>query len=751
MQIGEGKNIELKILLIEDNLGDVRLIKEMLNFATNFKFELKNTEDLEQALYQIQNEFFDVILLDLGLPDSSGFQTLIKTREAAENIPIIVLTGLKDESLARRSVQAGAQDYLVKGQVDTEPLVRAIYHAIDRNRMIRTIQSLADDLSKKEKRLRKIIQTSPIAIIITDVKGIIKFFNPATERLFKCNNNSLKGEKFENLVKKEGSKHVSITCGKNDIKYAEVSSVDFQWETEEAMLITLRDITKNRMYKKLLEESEHKYRHLFEKFPFPMVILNKKGIIIDCTSSFLNLIGIEKHEIVNQNYEKTILSPIEELHIFSKDNKLINIEKYPESFELKINKKDNKEIWLELKFYSTTLNNEPLLYITFRDITQIRASEEEMIRLEKTLHEMNSLIEYAPLAIFLMSQEGKILRANQGAKELLKYDEEEFLNSKIFHYFSPKDKKRIINHYQDDIYNLKKRNKIETKIVRKDGKTIEVEITSTILKIAKNIIIQSFISDITSRKQNERNRDLLLDQLNKSLEFKDRFLAEMSHDLRTPLNAIIGFSSLLLEKSYGDLNANQYDFLNDIFSAAEHLDDLIKSMLDLSKIKIGKLKLNKKQFSIFKLLKGLQSIFKPKYEKKGISFCIENINQNTHIYADQLRFKQILFNLIDNAIKFTEKGEFKFRGIERSDHWEFQVIDTGIGIRKEDYELVFREFGRIENDITNNVSGSGIGLALTKRLVELHGGEIWFKSEINKGTIFFFTIPKIRKHQEASL
>jgi PAS domain S-box-containing protein len=347
------------------------------------------------------------------------------------------------------------------------------------------------------------------------------------------------------------------------------------------------------------------------------------------------------------------------------------------------------------------------------------------------------------LAIFLISQDGKILRINQEAQKLLQYGVKELLNSKIFRYFPPEEKKSIFTHYEEKVYNLKT-NKKETKIRRKDGKIIEVQITSTILKIKNSIIIQSFISDITSRKQNERNRELLLDQLNKSLEFKDKFLAEMSHDLRTPLNAIIGFSSLLLDESYGDLNKTQYDFLNDVYNAAEHLDDLIKSMLDLSKIEIGKLKLHKQKFSLFKLLKGLQSIFKPKYEKKGISFSIESINQNTYIYADQLRFKQILFNLIDNAIKFTEKGEVTFRGIERSDHWEFQVIDTGVGIKKEDYDLVFREFGRIENDITKKVSGSGIGLALTKRLIELHNGEIWFKSELNKGTSFFFIIPKKR-------
>ena len=118
---------------------------------------------------------------------------------------------------------------------------------------------------------------------------------------------------------------------------------------------------------------------------------------------------------------------------------------------------------------------------------------------------------------------------------------------------------------------------------------------------------------------------------------------------------------------------------------------------------------------------------------------MEGINEKINVNADPLRFKQILYNLIDNAIKFTEHGHITFRCIAREVSWEFQVEDTGIGIAEDDYNVVFREFGRINNSA---FSGSGIGLALTKRIIELHGGEIWFESEVGKGTIFSFTLPK---------
>ena len=143
-------------------------------------------------------------------------------------------------------------------------------------------------------------------------------------------------------------------------------------------------------------------------------------------------------------------------------------------------------------------------------------------------------------------------------------------------------------------------------------------------------------------------------------------------------------------------------------------------------------------------MKELISIVNHLFIRKSLNFHTEGINEDIFINADPLRFKQIFYNLIDNAIKFTENGMITFRCIEKNDHWEFQVEDTGVGIAQEDYDVVFREFGRIEADIKKKVSGSGLGLALTKRLVQLHGGEIWFESELRKGSTFFFTIPKLK-------
>ena len=740
----QNKNVNSKkinILLIEDNPGDTRIIRELLNEAEDFSFNLIYTSNLQDGLRIIEENALDVVLLDLALPDSKGHQTIVRTREKAKEIPIIILTGLKDEIFARKVVQAGAQDYFVKGKIDSNPLVRSIIYAIERHRMRNKIETLVETLQKNEYRLRKIIEENADSIIIVDKNNIVQFVNPIAEKFFEREKKEFIGQRFGYPTK---SKNEEITLIRKDgtTVIGEVNIVDIEWEGDIAKLLTIRDVSSHRMYEQRLQESEKRYRDLFENSPYPILILNKQGVVVDCNSGLEKLIGFDKDGLINRDYKDIALVSPEYLSLFSEVYEEILKGNIPDPIEIKLLKKDLNLIWVNLKFSFIYIGQETFIYILIQDITELKQSEQEVRKLEQTLHEMNALIEHAPLAIFLTDKSGKILRANEEAVKLFKYQEEELLNFHIFDLFNSEFSEIINKHYNEDIYNLSEPNTLELAVQRKDGRFIDVEITSTIIKIANNFIIQSFFSDITERKNFERNREKLLDQLIDSLEFKSKFLASISHELRTPLNVILGFGSLLLEESYGELNDEQAEFLQDIDSEANHLKSLIDSILDLSLIEVGKFALKYEKFKLLPMLKDLISIVNHLFIKKGLKFQSEGINEDINIRADPLRFKQILYNLIDNAIKFTEKGNITFKCIDKNDHWEFQVEDTGIGIAQEDYEIVFREFGRIETDIKKDISGSGLGLALTKRLVQLHEGDIWFESELEKGTTFYFTIPK---------
>jgi len=274
---------------------------------------------------------------------------------------------------------------------------------------------------------------------------------------------------------------------------------------------------------------------------------------------------------------------------------------------------------------------------------------------------------------------------------LFKFSEVELLNLKIFDLFHPKYTKVINKHFKENIFDSLSPNKMETIIRTKEGKTKDVKVTSTIIRIADSLIIQSFFSDITERKTFERNRESLLDRLQTTLDIKSRFLAITSHELRTPLNAIIGFTDLLLKGTYGELNETQNEYLCDVNSAGNHLLQLINNTLDFSKIEAGKFELNLKKFKIWKILDEINAVINPLYSKKGLKYIIEGIDKDKTLIADALRFRQILYNLLSNAIKFTEKGFIMFRCIEKIDYWEFQVKDTGKGIATEDFDVVFRK------------------------------------------------------------
>jgi signal transduction histidine kinase len=231
-------------------------------------------------------------------------------------------------------------------------------------------------------------------------------------------------------------------------------------------------------------------------------------------------------------------------------------------------------------------------------------------------------------------------------------------------------------------------------------------------------------------------------QLEIANQHKSDFLANMSHELRTPLNAIIGFSEVLVEKMFGEVNDKQLDYLKDIHSSGRHLLSLINDILDLSKIEAGRMELDVADFDLRSALENAMTLVKERAQRNGIMLSLEVDPSLGMFRADERKFKQILLNLLSNAVKFTpEGGKVGVAARPAASVVEFSVTDTGVGIAAADQELVFEEFKQVGTDYTRKAEGTGLGLALTKRFVELHGGTIRLASEPGKGSTFTFTIP----------
>ena len=234
-------------------------------------------------------------------------------------------------------------------------------------------------------------------------------------------------------------------------------------------------------------------------------------------------------------------------------------------------------------------------------------------------------------------------------------------------------------------------------------------------------------------------------------EAKSEFLANMSHELRTPLNHIIGFTELVLDKTVGDLNETQEEYLADVHQSSHHLLSLIGDILDLSKVEAGRLELEPSLVNLRPLMESSLMMVKEKELKHGLNLQLDMDEIAEPLYADERKLKQILYNLISNAVKFTDKNGDICVSVQKVDEENdthrkpsiiFSVKDTGIGLQSDEFERIFEPFQQVDSSASRQYAGTGLGLSLTKQLVELHGGAIWVESAgEGSGSTFCFTIP----------
>jgi signal transduction histidine kinase len=244
-----------------------------------------------------------------------------------------------------------------------------------------------------------------------------------------------------------------------------------------------------------------------------------------------------------------------------------------------------------------------------------------------------------------------------------------------------------------------------------------------------------------------------LQQLYRSLEeasrHKSQFLANMSHELRTPLNAILGFSELMLDGIYGEPSEKMRSALERIQRNGRHLLGLINDVLDLSKIEAGQLQLSLADYSVEELISGVHTSVESLAAEKNLGLRIAVPAGLPPARGDERRLAQALFNLVGNAIKFTDAGEVRIEVEAKGKSLQFSVQDTGPGIDEPDQAKIFQEFQQVDNSITKVKGGAGLGLAIVKRIVEMHGGRIWIVSRIGHGATFSFSIPA-RLEQQAT-
>ena len=269
--------------------------------------------------------------------------------------------------------------------------------------------------------------------------------------------------------------------------------------------------------------------------------------------------------------------------------------------------------------------------------------------------------------------------------------------------------------------------------------------------ISLNNINQYHNMKALSEQLKQRTREISLknSQLVQANRLKTEFLSNMSHELRTPLNAIIGFSEVLKDQLLGTLNEEQADYTDEIFDSANHLLSLINDILDLSKIEAGKMELHLDLVNIPELFKNALSVVKEQAHARAIQLDLQMANDIDLVRVDGRKLKQIVFNLLSNAVKFTpDRGRVTVQVVHEANNLQVKVTDTGIGIAKNNIKLLFQPFEQLDGSLSRRFGGTGLGLAMVKRLVELHSGQVSVTSVEGEGSCFQFTLPYLEDEEQ---
>jgi PAS domain S-box-containing protein len=657
-------------------------------------------------------------------------------------------------------------------------------------------------LRNSEGRLRTLVQTIPDLIWLKDKDGAYLSCNTMFERFFGAREADIAGKTDYDFVDRELADSFlehdrkamaagSPTSNDEWITFADdghrafLETIKTPMHDARGTLIGLlgigRDITERKQAEEALKESENKYRRLANNVNDVIFLLDMNLNYTYISPSVKILRGYEPAEVLKQPSNETLTPSSWDLAVKTL-SEIMDLEKsgrrdvpISRMLQLEMMRKDGTTVWTEVRFSFIRDEDQQLVGIlgVTRDITERKREVEE---LRSYAAEISDLYNNAPCGYHSLGPDGTFLRMNDTELQWFGYTRDEIIGKKTFSDITTPESRQL---FQEIYPAFKERGwagNLEFDVIRKDGTILPVILNATAVKDADGnyIMSRSTIFDNSEHQRTQaelrRDRERLevmvgirtneLESKNAELEelraaavsasqAKSDFLASMSHELRTPLNAIIGFSDVLLDAYFGTLNEKQKEYMMDILESGKHLLNLINDILDISKVEAGKMELELAPVEIGNLLASCTVMIKEKTHKHGIDLKVDIPNEllALEMFADQRKIKQIVFNLLSNAAKFTPNGgtitlsALRMRQ-EGNDVLEVSVMDTGIGIPPEHQEKIFENFYQIRGGLTGKTPGTGLGLSVSKQLVELHGGKMRLKSEgKEKGSQFSFTLP----------
>lgn len=618
-----------------------------------------------------------------------------------------------------------------------------------------------------EPKFCDLIESTPDGIVIVNPTGWIVLTNSQADRLFDYKRGDLLGkpvetllpERYRNAYVGHRSDYFSRPPARSlgagfelyglrrdgsefpvEINLSQLATVDGT-----LVMSAIRDISDRK-------KAEQKFRGLLEAAPDAIVSVNREGDIVLVNSQTEKLFGYSREEMLGQKVEMLIPERFRNRHPGQRDGFFVEprTRSMGAGLELFGLRRDGSEFPVEISLSPLETEEGILVTSAIRDVTD-RKNAEEVLRQSEERFQLivDGVQDYA---IFMLSPEGRILTWNKGAERIKGYKFGEIIGKHFSCFYPPEAIARGTPELELRTAMEQGYSRNEDWRVRKDGQLFwaNIVITASFDAVGKLRGYVKITRDMTESRRLEAVLKNKNEELQNAAQVKNQFLANMSHELRTPLNGIIGFAEFLVDGKPGTLNEKQKEYLEDILNSGKHLLQLINDVLDLAKVESGKMKFDPERFSIGKAIEEVCAVTKPMAQKKGIRFEVEVVPELNEVTLDQQKFKQVLYNLFSNALKFTDKGGKVQVHVGTHDARRFKLVvkDTGIGIKAEDLLRLFKEFEQLDLGAARRYEGTGLGLVLTRKIVELQGGEIGVESEVGKGSSFTVVLPLVMAEGE---
>ncbi len=628
-------------------------------------------------------------------------------------------------------------------------------------------KQIEDEYKKSEERYRSLVENINDVFYTLDNEGNITYLSPVIERLSKYKVADLIGKSFIPLIYPDDLQGLMESF--NRLQEGQMEPSEFRIMDKDGTVIyvstssrpvytdgqitgftaLMSNITERKKAEEALRESEQMFKSTLEDAPDGIYISDLLGNFILGNRRCEEIIGFKREELVGKNFLELNLLPEDEI-IKAAGLLQANIEGKPTGpDELNLIRKDGSRVPVEINTSLIKRYGETVALAFVRDITKRKQVEDAF---KKSEEKFRTLVDNVPGIVYRceVNAPWRMIHINDAVLDITGRPAEEFLEGRIkwADVVVPYDLESLEKKVREGV----ERNisyEMEYRISGSDGgiKWVWEAGKCTYDDNGTPLHIDGVILDVTQRKIIEAELENARDIAEAATRAKSEFLSNMSHEIRTPMNAIIGLTYLALQTG---LTVKQREYLTKIHDSAGNLLGIINDILDFSKIEAGRIDLEEVEFSFDSMLAEISNIVSKTAEDKGIEFVFDiDSHIPARLVGDPLRIKQVLINLTGNAIKFTEKGEVVLRAElmkktvnngQTNARIKFVVSDTGIGLKPEQIDKLFESFTQADSTITRRYGGTGLGLTISRKLVNLMGGEIEVQSVYGRGTTFSFSL-----------